>query len=58
MNVLKIIMAIIFAIVIFGNISMIFKGEMQSGWNYFALLVFIIVEVVLITKINRNGSHK
>jgi len=53
--------AVLFGIVILGNVSMMANGEFNSGWNYFALVLFILIEIgaliglTKIKKIPRNN---
>ncbi len=58
MKFFKIILAIIFAVVIYGNIIMYFKGELNSSWNLFAFIVFVTIEVFLIRSIAREKQSK
>jgi hypothetical protein len=56
MKALKTVLALVFGIVIFGNLIMLGKGEFTSGWNFFALLIFIVIEIYLISSINKESD--
>lgn len=57
MRIFKIILAIFFAIVLFGNVIMYFKGELNSSWNLFAFIIFVLIEVFLIRSISREKEE-
>lgn len=54
MRTFKIILAILFGLSIYGNLDMMVKGEYKSGYNYFALLIIIIIEVYLVYSISKE----
>lgn len=57
MKTFKIILAVFFAVVIFGNISMFLKGELTSSWNLFAFMLYVIIEVLLLVSITKKKSE-
>lgn len=57
MKTFKIILAVFFGIVIIGNLLMLSKGEFDTGWNYFALILFILIEIFLFRSIAREPKN-
>ncbi len=58
MKTVKIIIAIFLAMIIYGNFRMLADGDFESGWDYFALLVFIILEILLLSSIARTKQDQ
>lgn len=54
MRIFKTVAAVFVAIIIYGNISMLVKGEFTSPWNVFALLFFVLIEGLLITSLSKK----
>lgn len=58
MKAFKIILAIVFAVVIYGNFSMLAKGQFTNSWNYIALIIFFAIEIFLIRSISREPKKE
>ena len=54
MKAFKIVLTVFFGIVIVGNLLMLSKGEFENEWNYFALFLFILIEIFLFRSIARE----
>ena len=57
MRTVKIILAIFFAIIIYGNLRMLASGDFESGWDYLALLVFVILEIIILISLSKGKSE-